>query len=187
MKRRNRRPAKRPIGRIFERLVGRYCLTVAAAVTDGNLVVTGDADGAVTITAVDATTYKVTDNGADVATLENVTGGIRLGIDASAGKNDQLTIDLGGQSVDRIMANLGNGDNSLTVQGGTVHGNLQVTGGTGNDSLTIAADAKVEKSVMARLSDGDNKVDLDGSVTRDLVVTGNDVDDNVTVGADAPV
>ena len=30
MKRRNRRPAKRPIGRIFERLEGRYCLTVAA-------------------------------------------------------------------------------------------------------------------------------------------------------------
>ena len=44
MKRRNRRPAKRPIGRIFERLEGRYCLTVAAAVTDGNLVVAGDAD-----------------------------------------------------------------------------------------------------------------------------------------------
>src|SRR5207248_7180740 len=178
MKRRNRRPAKRPLGRIFERLEGRYCLTVAAAVTDGNLVVSGDADGAVTITAVDATTYKITDNGADVATVDNVTGSIRLGLDATAGKNDSVTIDLGGQAVDRIMANLGNGDNSLTVQGGTVHGNLQLTGGSGNDSLTIAADAKVEKSVMARLGDGDNKVEVDGSVSRDVVVTGTDGDDN---------
>src|SRR5438094_2687023 len=165
MKRRNRRPAKRPIGRILERLEGRYCMTVAAAVTDGNLVVTGDADGAVTITAVDATTYKVTDNGADVATLENVTGEIRVGIDATAGNNDDVTIDLATQAVDRIMANLGDGDNSLTVQGGTVNGNLQFTGGTGSDSLTIAADTKVEKSVMARLGDGDNKVGVDGSVS----------------------
>src|SRR5438094_10673805 len=105
--RRNRRLAKRTIGRILERLEGRYCLTVAAAVTDGKLVVTGDADGAVTITAVDATTYKMTDNGADVATADNVTGSIRLGLDATAGQNESVPIDRGGQALDRITSNRG--------------------------------------------------------------------------------
>src|SRR5438270_5103025 len=106
MKRRNGRAVKRPIGHSFEHLESRYCLTVAAAVESGNLVVTGDADGAVAITAVDATTYKVTDNGADVATLQNITGGIRVGIDATAAANYQVTINLAGQAVDKIMANL---------------------------------------------------------------------------------
>ena len=43
----------------FEPLEGRYCLAVAAAVDHGNLVISGDADGAVEITAVDATTLNV--------------------------------------------------------------------------------------------------------------------------------
>src|SRR2546430_7362792 len=106
MKRRNKRPAKRPIGRIFERLEGRYCLTVAAAVTDGNLVVTGDADGAVTITAVDATTYKVTDNGADGATVGKGTGGHRIGLDDSAGKNEPGTNQLRRPAGDPVKAHL---------------------------------------------------------------------------------
>src|SRR5262245_19680703 len=156
MKRRYGRTARQQNARIFEHLEARYCLTVAAAVDNGNLVLTGDADGAVAITAVDATTYKVTDNGADVATLEDVTGGIRIDIDDTAAHDYDVTIDLAGQSVDHLMANFGDGNNSLTVQGGTIAGNLRFTGGADNDSLTIAADATVEKSVNARLGDGDN-------------------------------
>src|SRR2546423_15839 len=118
---------KRLSKRRFERLEGRYCLSVSAVVESGDLVVSGDADGAVEIKAVDATTYEVTDNGAVVATLKNVTDDIRIAIDATAGADNQVTISLAGQAVDRIMANLGDGDNSLLIQGGTVHGNVQFT------------------------------------------------------------
>ena len=59
MKRRNgrqfKREMKRLIGQSFERLESRYCLTVAAAVTGGNLVISGDADGAVALKEMDAT------------------------------------------------------------------------------------------------------------------------------------
>src|SRR5262249_26383604 len=162
MKRRNR------VG--VERLENRYCLTVAVTVDNGDLVVSGDADGAVEITAVDATTYQVKDNGVVVATEQNVNDDIRIGIDATAGANNQVTIDLAGQAVNKIMADLGNGDNSLLVKGGTVHGNLTFTGGTGNDQLQLAAGTTVEKSVIAKMGEGDNSVSVDGSITRDLYV-----------------
>src|SRR6478672_4936689 len=128
MKRKKLARARPLIGHQFERLESRYALTVAAAVANDVLDVSGDADGAVTITAIDATTYKVTDNGADVATAQNVTGGIQIGIDSAASANDSVTIDLGGQAVDKLMANLGGGNNSLIVQNGTVRGNLSFTG-----------------------------------------------------------
>src|SRR5438045_3867436 len=100
---RNKLPrARRIIGHQIERLESRYALTIAAALDNGMLNVSGDADGAVTITAVDATTYKVTDNGVDVASVQNVTGGIQIGIDATAKADDSMTIDLGGQAVDKI-------------------------------------------------------------------------------------
>src|SRR5690349_20397837 len=103
---------RRLIAQSFERLESRYCLTVTAAVTGGNLVVSGDADGAVVIHEDSAGTFGVTDNGAAVGTpLSNVTGGIKLSIDATAGANNDVTVDLAGQAVDKIMANLGNGDN----------------------------------------------------------------------------
>jgi hypothetical protein len=180
-------PAKRPTLRAVERLEDRYCLTVAAALDNGMLDVTGDADGAVAITATDGTTYKVTDNNADVATVSNVTGGIKVAMDVAAGKDDTVTIDLGSQSVDRLMANLGDGDNNLTVQNGTVSGNLQFAGGTGNDSLTLVAGATVAKSLTARMGEGDNMLDVEGTVSRDLVMTAGSGDDTLTIGADATI
>jgi hypothetical protein len=179
--------AKRPALRAVERLEDRYCLTVAAALDNGMLAVTGDADGAVAITATDATTYKVSDNNADVATVSNVTGGIKVAIDATAGKDDTVTIDLGEQSVDRVMANLGDGDNNLTLQNGTVNGNLQFTGGTGNDSLTLVAGATVAKSLTARMGAGDNALDVEGTVSRDVVMIAGAGDDTLTIGADATI
>src|SRR5262245_62043091 len=49
--------------RRFEPLENRMCLSVSVAVTDGDLVVSGDADGAVEIVAVSDGVYRVTDNG----------------------------------------------------------------------------------------------------------------------------
>src|SRR5262249_8220709 len=129
------RKMKRLIGQCFERLESRYCLTVTAAVTGDNLVVSGGAGGAVVVHEDSAGTFSVTDNGVAVGTpLSNVTGGIKLNIDASAGADNDVTIDLAGQAVDKIMANLGDGNNSLTIQGGTVNGNVTFTGGADNDT-----------------------------------------------------
>ena len=63
--------------RKFEALENRLFLAVTASVTDGgDLVVEGDADGAVEIVAVSEGAYRVTDNGvviADETTLQGVT------------------------------------------------------------------------------------------------------------------
>src|SRR6188472_26793 len=72
----------------FEFLEKRLALAVTATVTDGDLVVTGDADGAVQITAVGTGQYEVHDNGnliANSTTLTGATDDIRIDIDASAG------------------------------------------------------------------------------------------------------
>ena len=97
---------------------------MAVAVDDGDLIVPGDADGAVEITAVDADTYTVTDNGVMVSTAEGVTDDFRIKLDATAEANDSLTLNLNGQTIDKLMVDLGGGDNSFTLQGGTVAGSL---------------------------------------------------------------
>ena len=72
----------------FESLEQRLALAVTATVTDGDLVVQGDADGAVQIVAVGAGSYEVRDNGALIADSTTLTGAnddIRINIDATAG------------------------------------------------------------------------------------------------------
>jgi hypothetical protein len=96
---------------------------VTASVSDGDLVVEGDADGAVEIVAVSEGAYRVTDNGvviADETTLQGVTDDIHINLESTvAGTNDTLTIDLAGQTVDKVYAELGDGDNSFELVGGT--------------------------------------------------------------------
>ena len=81
----------------FESLEKRLALAVTATVTDGDLVVSGDADGAVQITAVGAGHYEVRDNGvliADSTTLTGVNDDIKIDIDATAGADNTVTLDL---------------------------------------------------------------------------------------------
>ena len=66
----------------IERLENRVYLTVTASVSDGDLVVEGQADGAVEITAVEEGKFVVTDNGVEVATLEGVNDDIMIKLDA---------------------------------------------------------------------------------------------------------
>jgi len=114
--------------------------------------------------------------------VSNVTGGIKVAIDATAGKNDSVTIDLGSQSVDRVMTNLGDGDKRL--DGEKRHGERQhaIHRRCGHDSLTLAAGATVAKSLTARMDDGDNTLEVDGTVSRDLVMTAGAGDDTLTIG-----
>ena len=82
----------------LELLEGRLCLSVSASVSDGNLIVKGDADGPVVITAVSAGAYTVTDNGvtiADSTTLTGATGSVKINLEqTTTGTNDNVTVDL---------------------------------------------------------------------------------------------
>ena len=68
----------------FERLEARRYLTVAADLVDGDLIIDGQADGAVEIAALEAGQFQVTDNGVVVGTLDGVTDDIRINLDADA-------------------------------------------------------------------------------------------------------
>ena len=94
-----------------------------------------------------------------------------IGIDATAGVSNQVTIDLAGQAVDKIMADLGGGDNSLIVQGGTVHGNLIFTGGTGRfagatGSVTfVISDVVITVDPVAGTMTITNQATMEGTIT----------------------
>jgi hypothetical protein len=162
-----------------ERLENRLCLTVIAEVVDGDLNVSGEADGPIQIIAqVEEASFLVTDNGAEVGTFEGVTDDIRIQLDMDdTATDDDVTLDLTGATVDRVIAKLGDGDNRLAVQGGEVGSSLMFRSGEGNDVLEIAAEAVVTRNVYAFLGEGENTVDIDGTVERNLIVkTGADAD-----------
>src|SRR5438105_12215956 len=165
----------------MESLESRRCLAVTAVVTSGNLVVSGDAAGDVQITADVATdgtvTYDVTDAGQSIAAGLAVTKGIKVNLDATSGADNNVTLNLNGQSVDAVMVKLGDGDNSFTVQGGTINKGLTYTGGADGDAVTIAADATVKQTVQANLGQGDNAITVNGTVSRDLLVRAGGGDD----------
>ncbi len=171
----------------FEALEDRALLAVTAAVTaGGDLVVQGKADGAVEIVAVSAGAYRVTDNGAVVAdsdVLAGVTDDIRISLADGAAATDDVTLDLGGQSVDEIQVKLGNGDNSFLLTGGAANA-LSYRGGSGADLVQLAA--TVKDSAALKLGAGDNSVTVTGALGR-LDVNAGDGVDSVSIAAGATV
>lgn len=173
--------------RRFEPLENRLCLSVSVAVTDGDLVVSGDADGAVEIVAVSEGAFRVTDNGvliADETTLTGVTDDIHIKLEETVdGTNDTVTVDLGGQAVDRVYAQLGDGDNSFQILNGTASG-LVYRGGDGIDSVSI--EATMDSRIVATLGDGDNDLTVSGAVGN-LSIHGGDGADLIAISATATV
>jgi hypothetical protein len=160
----------------------RLCLSVSAAVSDGDLIVEGDADGAVEIVAVSEGAYRVTDNGvviADETTLQGVTDDIRSDLETNvAGTNDTVSVDLGGQIVDRVYADLGDGDNSFELINGTASA-LVYRGGDGIDSVSLTA--TIESRALVSLGGGDNDLTVAGTVDGRLFVSARDGNDTVTI------
>src|SRR5262245_49008685 len=112
-----------------EPLEDRRVPAVSATISAGTLLVTGAADhpGApIVITQTDPGVFTVTDGGTPVAVSGSgpVTDVVlRLGR-----TNDNVTLDLGASPLaGSVSARLGGGKDSLTVLGGTVGGNLEVT------------------------------------------------------------
>ena len=104
-----------------------------------------------------------------------------LARDRGTAVNDNVTINLNGNAVDFIFANLGAGNNALTVEGGTVASDVVYRGGSGNDTLTVAAGTTVGRNVVANLGAGSNQVEMDGAVANDLVVYSRNAGDTVSV------
>ena len=172
----------------IEKLESRRYLTVTASVTDGDLMVQGQADGTVEIRAIDEGKFLVTDNGNEVATLEGVSDDIRIKLDTEGtDTNDKVTVDLAGQAVDQVFVELGNGDNEFELQGGTVRGMLRYLGGAGDDGLTIDADVIVEGPVVAQLRSGNDRLDVAGQLQRELLVFAGSGDDAVQLTEDCRV
>ena len=120
----------------LEALEDRWCPALTAALTSGVLTISGTADtGPIQITqdSTTAGTISVSDGGTAVtdSPFAGVTS-IRLNLTEA---DDTVVVDLGGQTFfGPIVANLGVGANSLTVQNGSLDGDLSVgsVGGGGH-------------------------------------------------------
>lgn len=164
---------------ICEKLEERRLLAIDVAVTDGDLVISGEADGAVTIRSLADGSIEVQEGDKVVANFTDVTDDIRIDIDSTGTMDDTVVIDLDTKSVDRLMVDLGNGDNQLLIESGSFTGSLLYRGGDGNDLVLLSKDSIISQNVYAFLGDGDDQVILNGTVNRGVMVRGGDGDDFV--------
>ena len=148
-----------------EALESRICLAASAVVDEGDLVISGDAEGDIEIVAVGAGLFEVSEGGviiADSSELQGVTDDIRISLEeTTSGTNDYVSLDLGDETVDRVYADLGGGDNSLLVTGGSAT-RFVYRGGDGVDNVQI--DTTVDTKAWLRLGDGDNSLTVHGDV-----------------------
>ena len=170
----------------FERLESRQLLAVASVVESGLLKITGDADGAVEIVAKSTSLFEVTDNGVSIGTFDDIKA-ISIALDSSGTANNTVTLKLDGASVDRVVANLGAGDNSLVLASGSIKGSLSFIGGSGKDNLELAIGTTIGRNVYAKLGDGSNTLSNGATITGSLLVSGGIDEDVVSVLAEASI
>ena len=165
-----------------EQLESRRYLSVAATVTEGDLMITGDANGTVEIRAVDEGKYEILDNGEVVTTVEGITDDIRVTLDSDGtATDDHLILSLDTQAVDDVFIQLGQGNNAFELQGGVIQGSLRYMGGPGDDAVSISADSLIEGRVIAQVKSGNNDVQILGEVGQQLIVFAGGGDDVVEI------
>jgi hypothetical protein len=172
--------------RIFEALETRRALAVAAEVVNGSLVISGESDGVVAIVGSASGEFTVTDNGSQVASLTGITKDIRVNL-PTQGADDAVSIDLGGQSIRSLYANLGGGENALTVGNGVINGVTSVRAGQGADAVALAADLTMKNETILWLGGGDNKIEVDGQLGRGLDILTGGGDDSLTLAQGSSV
>lgn len=154
-----------------EQLESRRYLSLAATVTEGDLIVTGDANGTVEIRAVEEGKFEILDNGEVVTTVEGITDDIRVSLDSDGtATDDHLILNLDTQTVDEVFIQLGQGNNTFELQGGVVQGSLRYLGGSGDDTVSISESSLIEGRVIAQVKSGDNEVQILGEVGQQLIV-----------------
>jgi uncharacterized protein YcfJ len=89
--------------------------------------------------------------------------------------------------VDSIFAALGGGDNSISLDGGTISGSLVVDATDGNDTVYVDADATVGQNARLSLGDGDNTIAIDGDIGNNVAIINGDGDDTVAFGEESVV
>ena len=87
-----------------EQLESRRYLSLAATVTEGDLIISGDANGTVEIRAVEAGKYEIVDNGEVITSVEGITDDIRVTLDSDGtATDDHVILNLNTQAVDEIF------------------------------------------------------------------------------------
>ena len=161
-------------------------MAVAAIVESGLLKVTGDSEGAVEIVSKANNQLEITDNGVSIGTFDGVKS-ISINLDASGNANNQVTLKLDATSIDRVMTNLGGGDNSFILASGSIKGSLSYKGGSGKDNLELAVGTSVGRNVYASLGNGLNTLKDGAAITGSLIASGGVDDDTVTILAEATI
>lgn len=154
-----------------ESLEPRVCLALEVALEGNMLAISGETIGPVEVKVeqmpVDSGTapaYVISHNGDEIAGpifLDEASSGVQLQLGDSS---DQVTVDLGGESVSKIYADLGRGDNSLTLINGEVTESLTVRGGDQADKVRLPSSASVSGVAHLALGDGDNLIEIAGAV-----------------------
>lgn len=184
----------RRLGDGLERLEPRSLLAADVSVVQGDLMISGTADGPISIVDLGDGTLQVTQQGAaadgtDLVSVESgVTDDIFIRLQPSSDSvQSHITLDLAKNSVaiDQVMVRLGNGSNQLELLGGTIHGSLYYLGGNGADALLLGESSVVERSVVAVLGNGSNSVSIGGKIDRGLSLRGGLDDDTIDLLASA--
>lgn len=174
------RTTRRPYA--FEPLEDRRLLAATAQVTGGKLVVTDDVAALLVLTQTAANTWSVTDHGAAVGagSFSGVTGDVSVKTGSLA---DSLTINLQGFTAPKSLSvALGDGDNDLTIENGTLTANLAIAAGTGLDAVVLSGLSINGNSALA-LGALDNELTIeDGHLAGYLSLLTLDGDDTLTLG-----
>ncbi len=104
----------------------------------------------VTVTQTAANTFSVTDGASNNGTYANVSNINYTGSNAA----DRFTLNLNGLTyTGSLLANAGNGNDSVTVNNGNMRGNLQVFPGSGNDSVGLGNTAALTVGGTTQVTD----------------------------------
>ncbi len=154
-----------------ESLEPRVCLALEVALEGNWLAISGETIGPVEVKVEQmpvesgtAPAYVISHNGNEIGApifLDEASAGVQLQLGDSS---DQVTVDLGGESVSKIYADLGRGDNSLTLINGEVTESLTVRGGDQADKVRLPNSAAVNGLVHLALGEGENLIDIAGAV-----------------------
>lgn len=165
----------------FEFLESRVCMTVLPALMDGNLLIAGDAFGELEIAGRGAGSFDIIEGGQLVATVDSVTGGVLVQLEYFLKDvNDSVVINLEGQAVDFIHADLGGGQNNLELRTGEVPMGAVYRGGPDADNVVFGEDLHLGAAGIF-LGDGANSVEFKADVDWLLTVVGGDDADDVLI------
>jgi hypothetical protein len=184
----------------FEKLEDRVCLSVSATMpVPGLLQVSGQAEGLVQIlesSEADAldTSLQVRDDGQLAGSFSGVEQ-IRILLDMlpGAASDDHVQIHLGPQSLDKVFAFLGQGNNTFEVSGNFSANHIIFVGGFDNDTMRVDVstdDLVIERepapAIVAMFRDGHDQLIVDGH-SGWLFVEGGPGNDHLSIGSTSVV